>query len=156
MKEFKVPKNVHIIGTMNTADRSLAQIDYALRRRFFFYRLSPIEGNDAPILRRWLKDNPEVPGPKAEEVLKLFVALNKKIAGDLGEDFHIGHSHFMSSRVATAEGLDRIWRRSVEPLLNEYFHNRKDRQELVDSYRFDRVTSEAFLGEEGEPTGNDG
>jgi MoxR-like ATPase len=133
---FTLPQNLYFIGTMNTADRSLAQIDYALRRRFFFYRLSPVIDEKAPILERWLRtQDPAIPEPSIAEALQLFVALNDAVTRELGEDFQIGHSYFMNRQVTSPAGRDRIWRTAIEPLLDEYFHNRKNRAQLIEDMR---------------------
>lgn len=133
---FTLPENLYFIGTMNTADRSLAQIDYALRRRFFFYRLAPVEAGQAPVLTAWLRaQEPGISEPQVAEVLRLFVALNQAVTRELGEDFQIGHSYFMNRHVLTPQGRERIWRTSIEPLLDEYFQNRKNRAQLIETFR---------------------
>lgn len=133
---FTLPENLYFVGTMNTADRSLAQIDYALRRRFFFYRLTPVLGGKAPVLEAWLRaQTPQIPEPTIGEILRLFVALNEAVTRELGEDFQIGHSYFMTEKVRTPAGRDRIWRTAIEPLLDEYFQNRRNRRQLIEDLR---------------------
>jgi 5-methylcytosine-specific restriction enzyme B len=133
---FTLPDNLYFIGTMNTADRSLAQIDYALRRRFFFYRLSPVIDGHAPVLEAWLdRQEPPILAATKSEVLSLFVALNEAVSRELGDDFQVGHSYFMTPTAFTAEGRDRIWRTAIEPLLDEYFQNRRNRKQLIQDFR---------------------
>lgn len=131
---FAIPKNVYVIGTMNTTDRSLAQIDYALRRRFFFYRLMPTEGGTAPVLRRWLDAQANFAPSEREQILKLFLSLNDRIRKELGEHFQVGHSYFMSRDIRTDAGRERIWKFAVMPLLEEYFYNRRDRDALLSEF----------------------
>jgi 5-methylcytosine-specific restriction protein B len=131
--QFSIPANVYLIGTMNTTDRSLAQIDFALRRRFYFYRLQPVAGGRAPVLERWLDEQPFDAGTKVK-ILRAFLALNQRVEDELGEHFQVGHSYLMTSEVATDEGLQRVWRRAITPLLEEYFYNRRERSELLQDF----------------------
>src|SRR5450759_152530 len=140
---FSIPENVYVLATMNTADRSLAQVDYALRRRFYFYELAPVVGGKAPYLERWLTKDQRFPEERKEYLLRLFLALNKRIGVDLGENFMIGHSYLMNADVGTDRGLERIWRFAIVPLLNEYFYNRQDRHQLLASYAIERLMSAA-------------
>lgn len=109
---FSLPANVYLVGTMNTADRSIALVDAAMRRRFAFLSLHPEDERLDLVLRAWLKKE-GLPEDRAE----LLVELNKRI-GD--KDFKIGPSYLMSSAVADEVGLDRIWRTSILPLLEEH------------------------------------
>lgn len=90
---FYVPQNLYLIGLMNVADRSLAMVDYALRRRFAFMTLKPQFQNES--FRRWLLDR-----RMSDDLIGLIVtrmgALNQEIADDalLGENYQIGHSYF--------------------------------------------------------------
>lgn len=144
--KFSIPPNVHVIGTMNTTDRSLAQIDYALRRRFYFYRLTPVENGRAPVLERWLQKQ----GMKPEDqrrVLELFVSLNERVEKELSEHFQVGHSYFMDTDIATEAGLRRTWNRSIMPLLEEYFYNRRERRDLLEEFEPGRLLSRGDGGE---------
>lgn len=118
---FSVPENLHIIGMMNTADRSLAVLDYALRRRFGFFDMRP--GFDSEGFRTWLD---EAENPALERVVETVVQLNKEISGDpaLGRGFEIGHSFL--SKPSRAVEADRAWlasviRHELVPLLEEYW-----------------------------------
>jgi len=120
-KSFSIPDNLHIIGTMNTVDKSIALVDFALRRRFAFVTLFPLIGGKSVVLRAWLDRNGV---SNADEVEKLFVALNKLIA-DKDESLMIGHSYFMSDNIrdrkqATDDELQFIWRYYILPLVAEY------------------------------------
>jgi 5-methylcytosine-specific restriction protein B len=136
---FSIPENVFLIGTMNTTDRSLAQIDYALRRRFFFYRLSPVVGDEAPVLSRWLEAQTSVDPDQRQLVLRLFQNLNSRVRKELGEHFQIGHSYFMGPDAMTESGRKRIWEHAVIPLLEEYFYNRRDRDDLLVEFGLERL-----------------
>lgn len=128
-KPFHVPENLYLIGMMNTADRSLAMVDYALRRRFAFIRLSPAFGTDqfSDFLNR-----ERVPEEIVEKIVVRFKALNERIRADrrnLGPGFEIGHSFFCPGD--DDEGLDESWyesivRQEIEPLLREYWFDRPD------------------------------
>jgi 5-methylcytosine-specific restriction enzyme B len=148
-QRFSIPKNVHIIGTMNTTDRSLAQIDYALRRRFYFYRLMPVEGDSAPVLSRWLESQ-SISADERSKILDLFIALNAKVTSQLGEHFQVGHSYFMNDRIKTTEGRQQIWNRAVMPLLEEYFHNRKERQKLLAEFSIEKLGGAALAAGAGQ------
>lgn len=129
-EEFSVPKNVHIIGMMNTADRSLAIIDYALRRRFAFYDVRPAFNNSLFI---------EMTEKKESESLKRLISyvklLNDDIRKDdsLGSGFEVGHSYFCTTDDTQ---IDKKWIKStveyeIIPLINEYWF---DDREKVDEW----------------------
>jgi MoxR-like ATPase/predicted RNA-binding protein with PUA-like domain len=140
-KPFSIPPNVYIIGTMNTTDRSLAQIDYALRRRFFFYRLMPVVNGEAPVLERALEKLNVNRGAR-DQVVRLFVSLNNRIQGRLGEHFQIGHSHFIRPDIADDYILSQIWNRSIVPLLEEYFYNLRDRASVLAEFTVEKLLSD--------------
>lgn len=113
-KEFSVPKNLYIIGTMNTADRSIALVDIALRRRFEFFELMP-----KPEL---LKDK-EIEGVNLTLLLS---KLNERIIKRGERDKQIGHAYFMiaGKPIDNKNDLRIIWFHKIMPLLNEYFYGR--------------------------------
>lgn len=124
---FEVPKNVYLIGTMNTADRSIALVDYALRRRFKFVPLRPYQNGDAPVLRSWLRAKAI---RNVDDVVKLFCKLNQRTSG-INPHFIVGHSYFMSPRLQgrtqdaapedfSRDMLEEIWDFSILPLLSEF------------------------------------
>jgi 5-methylcytosine-specific restriction protein B len=119
---FFVPENVYIIGTMNTADRSLAPLDYALRRRFAFVPLQPEFG--AP-LQDFLRSK-NVPEPVIQRLEMRLLELNEAIADDpeLGSDFQIGHSYFCQPPPDPAKAeswLTLILEQEIAPLLDDYW-----------------------------------
>lgn len=111
---FTLPENVFIIGTMNTADRSIALVDAAMRRRFAFVPLHPSELPTSDVLRRWLKSSGHDQG-----VADLLDELNRRIEDD---DFKIGPSYFMRKAVHADGGLERAWRTAILPLLEEHHY----------------------------------
>ena len=121
-RRFYVPKNVHILGMMNTADRSLALVDYALRRRFAFESLEP--GYGRPEFKRYLESSGTETN-LVNRIVQRMGQLNRKIEEDpeLGAGFEIGHSYFVPD---DGEGIseDRythIVHSQIEPLLREYW-----------------------------------
>jgi 5-methylcytosine-specific restriction protein B len=110
---FFLPRNLYLIGTMNTADRSIALVDAAMRRRFYFQGLFPTEAPVEGLLRRWLKRH-GLPAEAADLLAQLNAAI-----GD--PDFAIGPSYLMTKRVAESGGLERIWRTAILPLLAEHY-----------------------------------
>jgi hypothetical protein len=121
---FYVPANVFIMGLMNTADRSLAVVDYALRRRFAFVDLAP--NLTAPKFRQQLEANGVSTG-RVASLIQRVGELNEEIVGDianLGPGFAIGHSFFCAGPM-TDEGdslwYERIMRTEIVPLLREYW-----------------------------------
>ncbi|MDK7160000.1 AAA family ATPase [Pauljensenia sp. UMB3104] len=117
---FSVPTNVHIIGMMNTADRSLAMLDYALRRRFAFVELSPAFDSDG--FRDYCAG---LDNSRFEALVREVESLNRAIAEDesLGEGFCIGHSYFcnMKRETCTDEALASIVEYELIPMLKEYW-----------------------------------
>lgn len=117
-EKFSVPKNLYIIGMMNTADRSLAMLDYALRRRFAFYKMKP--GFET----KGFRDYQESLGSlKFDRLIATIQTLNEAIAADesLGEGFCIGHSYFCNLKEATDQALSEIIDFEIIPLLEEYW-----------------------------------
>lgn len=111
-KTFSVPKNVYILGTMNTADRSIALLDTALRRRFDFIEMMPSQT---------LLDGVTVDGINIQKLLN---CMNERIEFLFDREHTIGHAFFMSLRKnPTAEKLKEIFRNKVIPLLQEYFYD---------------------------------
>jgi 5-methylcytosine-specific restriction enzyme B len=112
---FSLPKNIFVIGTMNTSDRSIALVDTALRRRFAFLPLHPSEQPTSGILRRWLAAN------RYDSTLaELHDELNARISDT---DFKIGPSYFMREKIATdttGKALELMWRTDILPLLEEH------------------------------------
>lgn len=119
-EKFAVPKNLFIIGTMNTADRGLTVLDYALRRRFSFYTVLP--AFDCEPFRNKMQQQCN---KYLMKVLKQIRLLNKEISEDelLGPGFMIGHSYFMGSNVITNAVLNNIIEYEIIPLLNEYWYD---------------------------------
>ena len=110
-----IPNNLVILGTMNTADRSIALVDYALRRRFFFVEMLP----DEKILSGWLERNSVLSPNEQENVVALFNRVNREITEDqtLGENFQVGHTYYFTE---TMEQLNISWKYAILPLIKEY------------------------------------
>ena len=117
-ESFSVPSNVYIIGTMNTADRSLAMLDYALRRRFSFFEIKP--GFDSEGFQKYSAD---FNSPKFNNLINKIKELNSAITDDetLGEGFCIGHSYFCNLTSASYRELSDIVEYEIIPLLKEYW-----------------------------------
>lgn len=115
---FSVPKNLYIIGMMNTADRSLAMIDYALRRRFSFFEIEP--GFDS---HGFISYQNGLNSETLDELISKVKELNRKIAADksLGRGFCIGHSYFCGRDVCTDEWLHSVVDYDILPMLSEYW-----------------------------------
>lgn len=115
---FTVPKNVRIIGMMNTADRSLAMMDYALRRRFAFFDFAPAFSSDG--FRQYLADKNN---EKLEKLISMVENLNIAISNDesLGDGFRIGHSYFCTDKDITDSWLKAVVEFELIPLLKEYW-----------------------------------
>ena len=117
-EKFSVPGNVYIIGMMNTADRSLAMLDYALRRRFAFFEMKP--GFDTDGFRAYRMG---LANEKFDRLINSIENLNSAIATDdsLGEGFCIGHSYFCNLKKVTDQALSGIVEYELIPLLKEYW-----------------------------------
>jgi Cdc6-like AAA superfamily ATPase len=123
-EDFYIPENIHIIGLMNTADKSLKALDFALRRRFEFFTFSPEYGE--PDFKKFL-ENKKVNKDIINKIILRMGNLNNKIKADdlnLGKGYCIGHSFFCPSN--TEQKLDHKWyediiRYEISPLLEEYF-----------------------------------
>lgn len=115
---FTVPKNLYIIGTMNTSDRSIASIDIALRRRFKFVEMMP---------------NSDLVADFECNFKEIFEKLNTKIKILLDRDHQIGHSYFIETKYADADIniLKEIWFSEILPLLNEYFYCDWEKLKLI-------------------------
>jgi 5-methylcytosine-specific restriction enzyme B len=112
-EEFSLPRNLFVIGTMNTADRSIALIDAALRRRFYFVPFMPTVPPVSGVLDEWLQKHGH-----NDEAARLLDLLNLEIAQD---EIGIGPSYFMTDPELGPD-LDRIWARAITPLLEEYYY----------------------------------
>jgi 5-methylcytosine-specific restriction protein B len=124
--EFRLPPNLFIIGTMNTADRSIALVDSALRRRFYFVPFTPTEPPFDEVLRRWLGEHDLDPEPA-----QLLAELNAMLAAEpgVGDEFAIGPSYLMSPD-GSPPRLEHVWRYAIQPLLEERFFGVKSRAEV--------------------------
>jgi 5-methylcytosine-specific restriction enzyme B len=145
--DFTLPDNVFLIGTMNTADRSIALVDAAMRRRFAFVSLHPADEPVRGLLGRWL-DQQGLP----REAAALLAALNARVPDT---DFAIGPSYLMRPSVYTDGGLDRVWRTSILPLLEELHYG--DGMDLPTRYGLTALrrslTTTADNEPEAEPNG---
>ncbi|MET8090774.1 AAA family ATPase [Micromonospora sp. NPDC005220] len=122
---FNLPPNVFIIGTMNTADRSIAMIDAAIRRRFAFIELHPDEDPVRDVLGSWLAAN----GREDDERAGLLASLNTLI-GAQDHDFKIGPSYLMRPGLDDEAALQRVWRHDLLPLLEEHYYGRLSRAQV--------------------------
>jgi hypothetical protein len=120
---FRIPRNVRLIGTMNTADRSIALVDHALRRRFAFIPLAP----NYQVLGHYHAQT----GFPVEGLVKLLQQLNNRI-GD--PHYHVGHTFFLHPDLETQ--IRDIWHMEIEPYLEEYFFDQPDQ---VDAFRWQQV-----------------
>ena len=123
--EFKIPRNVILIGTMNTADRSIALVDHALRRRFAFIPLQP----DYDVLVRFLESNDFTPAGLVGVLKEINAAIDDP-------NYSLGISFFMSE--ALESEVEDIWTMEIEPHLEEYFYGQSDK---VDRFRWNKVQS---------------
>lgn len=131
-EDFYIPKNLYIIGTMNTADRSLTMIDYALRRRFSFITLKPAFENKK--LETYLISEEGIDSKFAEEITNMYVKLNNYIIEEFKNDnFVIGHSYFINQLNKdndinkVRESYNEIVEYDIKPLLEEYFYGDTDK-----------------------------
>jgi 5-methylcytosine-specific restriction protein B len=121
--KFRIPENVRLIGTMNTADRSIALVDHALRRRFAFLELYP----DYDLLRKYHSKT----GFPVEGLIEELRKLNRRIDD---RHYEVGITFFLHQHLEAE--LEDIWRMEIEPYLEEYFF---DRPPVVDEYRWERI-----------------
>lgn len=117
-EKFSVPNNVHIIGMMNTADRSLAMLDYALRRRFAFFEFEPAFDSEG-----FQKYRMELNNTKFDRLITCVESLNSGISNDesLGDGFRIGHSYFCTKAQINDAWLSSLVEYELIPLLKEYW-----------------------------------
>ena len=125
-EDFSVPENLYIIGLMNTADRSLALIDYALRRRFSFIRIEP--AFDSEKFRNAFKEKFD---SDYDNIIEIIKKINEAIEKDqsLGSGFKIGHSYFcpnLKDRKGNKKDILDIIRFEIVPLLEEYWYDDED------------------------------
>ena len=130
---FGVPQNLYIIGTMNTADRSIALVDHALRRRFAFLELRP----DFELLRRKLAGQQDA--VDVDALIRLLEQVNQTI-GD--PHYEVGISFFLRERLDTH--LEDIWRMEILPYLDEYFFDNPSR---VEPFAWERIAGRLLRGE---------
>ena len=151
---FAMPKNLYIIGTMNTADRSIALVDLALRRRFYFEEFHPDEWPVKGLLRRWL----EVKNPEMEWVADVVDKANESFGGKMeSREAAIGPSYLMKERL-DEEKASRIWEHNVLPYVKEHLYGETD--EGLKKFDFDALRGRSDSGggsdEPGENGGDDG
>ncbi len=137
--DFSLPENLLIVGTMNTADRSIALVDLALRRRFYFVEFHPDAEPVRGLLRRWLAEK----APHMQWVADVLDRANEK----LGHDRHaaIGPSHFMRDSLDDA-AVERIWQHSVLPYVEERLFGEGDR---LGEFALDALRRSRDPGERG-------
>jgi MoxR-like ATPase len=112
---FALPENLWLVGTMNTADRSIGLIDAALRRRFHFVPFFPNAGPLRGLLRRWLEDTQP---PEMQQVADWVDRLNERLRERFGRHLQVGHSYFMRETL-TVEDVERTWATDIMPFLED-------------------------------------
>ena len=130
-EEFSVPNNLYIIGTMNTADKSIALVDIALRRRFVFEEMMP----NAALLNK--VEGFDLPG--------WFTKLNQKITAELDRGHQIGHSYFIG--IETIADLQQAFYQCILPLLKEYFYGNPEKlKEIIPGFTSEeKLEGDAFI-----------
>lgn len=149
---FSLPPNLFIIGTMNTADRSIAMVDAAIRRRFAFVEMHPGEPPVRGVLDRYITAN-----DLDDERAVLLNELNAAIGAE-DRDLQIGPSYLMRRDVSMPGGLERVWKYDLLPLLEEHYYGRLERAEVHERFGLDalrrrtspsRYTDHVGAGSEG-------
>ena len=130
--DFSLPENLYIIGTMNTADRSIALVDLALRRRFYFIEFHPDVEPVKGVLGRWLQENV----PNLGGVAKVVERANEKLSDD--RHAAIGPSYFIKSEL-DKKLVRRIWKHSVHPYIEERLFGDENR---IDEFDFEKLCIE--------------
>ena len=127
-EKFFVPENLYIIGLMNTADRSLAMLDYALRRRFIFIDIEP--AFNKPQFKNDL-ENKNIDKDLINKIIEKFTKLNETIKSDktLGKGYTIGHSYFCNRKNLNKEDYEDIINYEIAPTLREYWFDNEDKAE---------------------------
>ena len=129
---FKLPENLWFIGTMNTADRSIALIDAAMRRRFHFVPFFPEREPTKSLLRKWTNEN----APGQAWVVALVSAVNSELEKELGgEHLQLGPSHFMKTDLNDG-GFERVWQYNIEPFIEDQLFGKPDK---IKQFRLDAV-----------------
>jgi len=131
---FRLPPNLFLIGTMNTADRSIALVDAAIRRRFAFVELHPDTEPVRDLLGNFLTANHHA----ADPLVGLLRALNAQIE-EADRDLRIGPTYLMRPDVARPGGLERVWRYDLLPLLEEHYYGRYTREEIHRRFDLDAL-----------------
>jgi len=129
-EEFSVPSNLYIIGTMNTSDRSLTLVDYALRRRFSFLTLTP--AFNTPKINSYLEKVMRLNQDEIKKINRAMEKVNSKIENTLGENFKIGHSYFIANKeniVDFDNWYNEIAKYEIMPMLEEYYFDDIDKIE---------------------------
>jgi 5-methylcytosine-specific restriction protein B len=128
---FRIPDNVRIIGTMNTADRSIALVDHALRRRFAFLALYP-DKELFNVLRGYHRS--EQTGFDVEPLIRVLKRLNRQIGN---RHYAVGITYFL--RRDLSDHIEDVWQMEIEPYLEEYFFDQPDN---VDAFRWPKISDE--------------
>ncbi len=129
---FQIPPNVRIMGTMNTADRSIALVDHALRRRFAFLELTP----NYQVLRHYHKRQ------QSNFDLKGLIAVLKRLNQQINDrHYEVGISFFLDPQLSTQ--LEDIWRMEIEPYLAEYFFDQPDQ---IEAFCWEQIGQELMSG----------
>jgi 5-methylcytosine-specific restriction endonuclease McrBC GTP-binding regulatory subunit McrB len=129
-EDFKLPRGLRFIGTMNTADRSIRSLDIALRRRFDVFELEPSRA----VLERYFSSRQN----EVANLLEGFDSLNEELAGLLDRHHRIGHAFFMVDPL-TRDRRGQIWHRKLQPLIEEYFFDQPD---VADTFTLERFWPE--------------
>ncbi len=129
---FNLPENLWFIGTMNTADRSIALIDAAMRRRFHFVPFFAERGPTENLLRKWTQER----APAQAWVVDLVSAVNSELKKELGGDhLQLGPSHFMKTDLNDG-GFERVWKYNIEPFIEDQLFGKPDK---IEQFRLDAV-----------------
>jgi 5-methylcytosine-specific restriction protein B len=144
-ERFSLPENLFIIGTMNTADRSIALLDAAMRRRFVFLSMDTTEPALNGVLRRWLEATGQPPA-----VADLLDRINgRMVERGLEPSLTFGPSYFMRADAGNPTSLDRVWRRELLPMLKEHHYDAQDK--LASWYPFAKWLADLGLTQPAAP-----
>ena len=151
-KEFSLPENLYILGTMNTADRSIALVDLALRRRFYFVEFHPDDEPIKDLLRNWLQAN----ASDMKWVADVIDLVNKKLEDDrhvaIGPSYFMGTDDKGNAVVRDEVSVRRIWKHSVLPYIEEHLFGNLD---SLDEWDLDKLLKQAKPPTQGSDGGDE-